>query len=154
MVRKKEAAGKVFRRSVSHPRSRQTAIPSSTEPKRKETTMLKTFTIAAVALGTAAAIPPLHAHEFLGIALNGPELMGIALNRPELMGVALNGPELMGVALNGPELMGIALNGPELMGAHFGTPLNGPSLSGQVGPLAPDEAGMRVVALRRPSAAK
>jgi hypothetical protein len=82
--------------------------------------MLKTFTIAAIALATAAAIPPLHAHEFLGVQLNGPELMGIASNGPELMGLSTNGP----------------------------------SLSGQVGPLAPDEAGMRVVALRRPTAAK
>jgi hypothetical protein len=85
--------------------------------------MLKTFTIAAIALGTAAAIPPLHAQEFLG-----------------RQGVQLNGPELMGLSTNGPELMGLLTNGP--------------SLGGQVGPLAPDEAGMRVVALRRPTAAK
>jgi len=45
-------------------------------------------------------------------------------------------------------------NGPELTGAHFETPLNGPSLSGQVGPLAPDEAGMQVIGLRRPTTAK
>jgi hypothetical protein len=85
--------------------------------------MLKTLTLAAIALGTVTAIPPLHAQEFLG-----------------RQGIQLNGPELMGIQLNGPELMGLSTNGP--------------SLSGQVGPLAPDEAGMRVVALRRPTAAK
>ena len=105
--------------------------------------MLKTFTIAAIALGTAAviALPRAHAGLFEhGIQLNGPELQGIQLNGFELQGIQLNGFELQGIQLNGFELQGLSTNGP--------------GLSGQVGPLAPDEAGMRVVALRRPTAAK
>jgi len=115
--------------------------------------MLKTFTIAAIALGTAAviALPRAHAGLFEhGIQLNGPELQGIQLNGFELQGIQLNGFELQGIQLNGFELQGIQLNGFELQGLST----NGPGLSGQVGPLAPDEAGMRVVALRRPTAAK
>src|SRR5215471_3346888 len=94
MVRKKEASGKVFHREVSDARSCQTA-PLSSEPKHKEPTMLKTFTVAAIALATGVASAPLHAHEF-GIQLNGPELRGIFLNGPELRGTFLNGPSLNG----------------------------------------------------------
>jgi hypothetical protein len=36
--------------------------------------MLKTLTIAAIAVATAVAIPPLHAHEF-GIQLNVPNCL-------------------------------------------------------------------------------
>ena len=90
--------------------------------------MLKTFTVAAIALAAGVASAPLHAHEF---------------------GIQLNGPELRGIFLNGPELRGIALNGPELRGTF----LNGPSLNGSPGAVALDASGTRVLALRLPSGA-